>query len=59
MLNGSKTWITSSPIADVFLIWAKDSKSEKLMGFVAEREFAGIETPKIEGKMSLRSSITG
>lgn len=59
VLNGSKTWITSSPIADIFLIWAKDTASGKLMGFVAEKDFAGIEAPKIKGKMSLRSSVTG
>lgn len=58
-MNGSKTWITSSPIADVFLIWAKDTETGKLMGFVAERDFNGLEAPKIDGKMSLRSSVTG
>jgi len=58
-LSGSKTWITNSPLADVFIIWAKDSKTEQIKGFVAERGMGGIETPTIKGKLSLRASLTG
>ena len=58
VLNGSKTWITNSPIADVFVIWAKDEQGD-IRGFVLERDMKGIETPKIEGKFSLRASDTG
>ena len=58
ILNGSKTWITNSPHADVFIIWAKD-ESDVIRGFVLERDMGGIETPKIEGKHSLRASTTG
>lgn len=57
-LNGSKNWITNSPIADVFVIWAKDDNDE-IRGFILERGMAGISTPKIEGKFSLRASNTG
>ena len=57
-LSGSKTWITNSPIADVFIIWAK--LEDKIRGFIVERGDKGnLSTPKIEGKMSLRASITG
>jgi glutaryl-CoA dehydrogenase len=57
-ISGSKTWITNSPIADVFIIWAK--LDDKIRGFIVERGDKGnITTPKIEGKMSLRASITG
>ncbi|MFZ4541948.1 MAG: acyl-CoA dehydrogenase [Rickettsiales bacterium] len=57
-LSGSKTWITNSPIADVFIIWAKHD--DKIRGFIVERGDKGnLSTPKIEGKMSLRASITG
>jgi glutaryl-CoA dehydrogenase len=59
VLNGSKTWITNSPIADVFVIWAKETKSDEIHGFVLTRDMKGITTPKIEGKHSLRASITG
>ena len=59
VLNGSKTWITNSPIADVFVIWAKETKSGEIKGFVLTRDMKGITTPKIEGKHSLRASITG
>lgn len=60
VLNGSKTWITNSPIADVFVIWAKDeSDGGKIRGFVVERGMPGLSTPKIEGKFSLRASVTG
>lgn len=57
-ISGSKTWITNSPLADVFIIWAKDDHGD-IRGFVLEREMGGIETPKIEGKLSLRASTTG
>jgi len=60
ILNGSKTWITNSPIADVFVVWAKDeSQGGKIRGFVLERGMKGLSTPKIEGKFSLRASVTG
>lgn len=58
LLNGSKTWITNSPHADVFVIWAKD-ESKEIRGFVLTRDMKGISTPKIEGKHSLRASTTG
>lgn len=58
LLNGAKTWITNSPLADVFVIWAKDEAGD-IRGFVLERDMGGIETPKIEGKLSLRASETG
>lgn len=57
-LNGSKQWITNSPIADIALVWAKTEDGE-INGFILERGMKGFETPKIEGKMSLRASITG
>lgn len=59
-LNGSKTWITSSPIADVAVVWAK-CDDDKIRGFIIDRKISGtgLETPKIEGKLSLRASITG
>lgn len=56
-LNGSKTWITNSPIADIFIIWAK--YENKIRGFILERGMEGLTTPKIEGKFSLRASVTG
>jgi glutaryl-CoA dehydrogenase len=58
VLNGSKTWITNSPIADVLLVWAKDDAGD-IRGFILERGMAGLTTPKIEGKFSLRASVTG
>ena len=58
VLNGAKMWITSSPIADVFVIWAKD-ESDDIRGFIVERGMEGLSTPKIEGKFSLRASPTG
>ena len=58
VLNGSKMWITNSPIADVCVVWAKDD-SEDIRGFILERGLAGLSMPKIEGKFSLRASITG
>ena len=58
VLNGSKTWITNSPIADVLIIWAKDEQGI-LRGFIVDRGVDGLNTPKLEGKFSLRASITG
>ncbi len=58
VLNGSKTWISNSPIADVLLVWAKDDAGE-IRGFLLDRGAKGLSTPKIEGKVSLRASITG
>nr|WP_281301086.1 MULTISPECIES: acyl-CoA dehydrogenase [unclassified Iodidimonas] len=59
-LNGAKMWITNSPIADICIIWAKsDAHEERIKGFVLERGMKGLSTPKIEGKMSLRASVTG
>jgi glutaryl-CoA dehydrogenase len=57
LVSGSKTWITNSPIADVFVIWAK--LDGKITGFVLERGAKGLDAPKIEGKFSLRASETG
>uniref|UniRef100_A0A6C0E1A6 glutaryl-CoA dehydrogenase (ETF) n=1 Tax=viral metagenome TaxID=1070528 RepID=A0A6C0E1A6_9ZZZZ len=58
ILNGSKNWITNSPIADIFIIWAKDENND-IRGFILEKEMKGITCPKIEGKFSLRTSNTG
>jgi len=58
ILNGTKTWITNSPIADVFMVWGKDPEGD-IRGFVLERDMPGLSTPKIEGKLSLRASVTG
>tara|TARA_B100000768_G_C11254645_1_gene365775 strand:+ start:235 stop:1392 length:1158 start_codon:yes stop_codon:yes gene_type:complete len=58
LLNGSKTWITNSPIADVLVIWAKDEEGV-LRGFIVDRGVKGLDTPIIEGKFSLRASVTG
>ena len=58
VLNGTKTWITNSPIADVFVVWAKDDDG-KVRGFVLEKGMKGLSAPRIEGKFSLRASITG
>ncbi|QNM95887.1 acyl-CoA dehydrogenase [Chitinimonas koreensis] len=57
-LSGAKMWITNSPIADVFVVWAKDDAGE-IRGFVLEKGMKGLSAPKIEGKFSLRASITG
>lgn len=57
-LNGTKSWITNSPIADVFIIWAKCDDS-KIRGFILEKGMEGLSAPKIEGKFSLRASTTG
>ena len=57
-LSGSKIWITNSPIADVFIVWAK-TDDDKIRGFILEKGMKGLSAPKIEGKFSLRASITG
>jgi glutaryl-CoA dehydrogenase len=57
-LNGSKTWITNAPIADVFVIWAKDEQGV-LRGFIARKDFKGLDTKILQGKFALRASITG
>ncbi|AEE21266.1 acyl-CoA dehydrogenase [Paraglaciecola chathamensis] len=57
LLNGNKMWITNSPIADVFIVWAK--LDGVIRGFILEKGMAGLTSPKIEGKFSLRASITG
>ncbi|MFN0038976.1 MAG: acyl-CoA dehydrogenase [Burkholderiales bacterium] len=57
-LRGAKMWITNSPIADVMLVWAKDD-GDVIRGFLLERGMKGLTTPKIEGKLSLRASVTG
>ena len=59
-LNGSKTWISNAPVADVFVVWAKsDAHDGKIRGFILEKGMDGLTAPKIEGKMSLCSSVTG
>ncbi len=58
ILNGSKSWITNSPVADIMIVWAKTT-DENLKGFILTRKMDGIMTPKIEGKFSLRASATG
>ena len=57
-LTGNKMWITNSPIADVFVVWAKDDAGE-IRGFVLDKGMKGLSAPKIEGKFSLRASVTG
>lgn len=57
-LNGAKTWITNSPIADVFIVWAKDDEGQ-ICGFILDKGMKGLSAPKIEGKFSLRASVTG
>lgn len=60
VLNGSKMWISNSPIADVFVVWAKsDAHDGAIKGFVLEKGLKGLSAPKIHGKLSLRASITG
>ena len=60
LLNGAKMWISNSPMADVFVIWAKsDAHGGKIRGFVLEKGMKGLSAPKIEGKLSLRASTTG
>lgn len=59
-LSGSKTWISNSPLADVFVVWAKsEAHDDKIRGFVLEKGMPGLSAPKIEGKLSLRASTTG
>jgi len=57
-LSGAKMWITNSPVADVFVVWAKDDEGE-IRGFVLEKGMAGLSAPAIHGKFGLRSSVTG
>ncbi len=60
VLNGAKTWISNSPIADVFVVWAKsEAHNDAIKGFVLEKGMKGLSAPKINGKLSLRASITG
>ena len=60
VLNGAKMWISNSPIADVFVVWAKSEAHDgKIKGFVLDKGTPGLSAPKIEGKLSLRASITG
>jgi len=58
IINGSKNWITNSPIADIFLVWAKDENND-IRGFILEKGMKGLACPKIEGKLSLRTTNTG
>jgi glutaryl-CoA dehydrogenase len=58
LINGTKTWISNSPYADVVIVWAKDD-NDVIRGFIVDRGAEGLSTPKIEGKMSLRASPTG
>lgn len=58
IVNGSKTWITNSPVADVFVVWAK-TEDGKIRGFILEKGMKGLTAPEIKGKLSLRASITG
>ncbi|MGQ0673477.1 MAG: acyl-CoA dehydrogenase [Hyphomicrobium sp.] len=57
-ISGSKAWITNAPIADVFIVWAKDDNGV-IRGFILEKDMPGLSAPKIEGKLSLRASATG
>ena len=59
ILSGNKMWITNSPIADIFVIWAKEETSGKIRGFILEKNMDGLSAPKIDGKFSLRASETG
>ena len=60
VLNGAKMWISNSPIADVFVVWAKSEAHDgKIRGFILEKGMAGLSAPKIGGKLSLRASVTG
>ncbi|RMX67761.1 hypothetical protein DD238_000770 [Peronospora effusa] len=58
VLNGSKNWITNSPIADIFLVWGKDDEGD-IRGFILEKDFPGLSAPYIEGKATLMASATG
>jgi glutaryl-CoA dehydrogenase len=57
-ISGAKMWISNSPLADVFVVWAKDDEGT-IRGYILERGMEGLTTPKIEGKFSLRASVTG
>lgn len=57
-ISGAKMWITNSPVADVFVVWAK-TDDKKIRGFILEKGMDGLSAPKIEGKLALRSSVTG
>ncbi|WP_255151599.1 acyl-CoA dehydrogenase family protein [Halorarius halobius] len=61
VLNGTKTWITNAPLADVALVWARDRSADDdpIRGFLVETDRDGVETPKLEDKLSLRASVTG
>jgi alkylation response protein AidB-like acyl-CoA dehydrogenase len=59
VLSGSKTWISNSPIADVFIVWAKCEWDGKIRGFILEKGMKGLTAPQIKNKMALRASITG
>ncbi len=59
LLKGAKMWITNSPIADVFVVWAKSEPDDRIRGFILEKGMKGLSAPKIEGKFSLRASVTG
>lgn len=58
LLNGAKMWISNAPVADIFVVWAKD-ESGMVRGFILEKGMKGLSAPKIEGKLSLRASVTG
>jgi glutaryl-CoA dehydrogenase len=58
LLTGNKTWISNSPVADVFIVWAKNEEG-RIRGFILEKGMKGLSAPKIKGKLSLRASITG
>lgn len=60
VLNGSKMWISNSPIADVFVVWARSEEHDgRIRGFILEKGMKGLSTPRINGKLSLRTSVTG
>jgi glutaryl-CoA dehydrogenase len=58
VLNGSKTWITNAPLADVFVVWAKNDQG-RIRGFILEKGMQGLAAPSIHGKLALRTSVTG
>jgi glutaryl-CoA dehydrogenase len=58
LLSGAKNWISNSPIADIFMVWAKDDAGA-IRGFILEKGMSGLSAPKIEGKLALRASVTG
>lgn len=59
VLSGSKTWISNSPVADVFIVWAKCEWDGKIRGFILEKGMKGLSAPAIKNKLALRASITG